>query len=402
MSRPVSIFGRLKPRPSRLSRRIAAGGAWVLVSFTLASLCAGARVRDYGIVVGDLPPGPLNAITDVAGVRVGHTTIREDDLRTGITVILPHPGNVFQEKVPAAVFVANAFGKFVGLSQVQELGVVETPIALTSTLSIWKVADALAEWVLEQPGNEEVRSVNPVVGECNDGYLSNIRRRAVGREAVRRALAAAHPGPVEEGAVGAGTGTVCLGFKGGIGTASRRLPSELGSWTVGVLVQSNFGGSLTIRGVPVGRLLGRHPYQDVSGGSANRGGSCIIVVATDAPLSSRQLRRLASRAPLGLARVGSYISHGSGDYVLAFSAHPEVRRRAGTEHPAAYPQLADDDLSPLFLAVVEGVEEAVLNSLFAAETTEGWQGRRVEALPRERVVELLRTYRALDRTAEGP
>lgn len=359
---------------------------------------AAARLRDYGIIVGEFPPGPLNAVTDVAGVHVGHATIREDDLRTGVTVVLPHSGNLFQEKVPAAVFVANAFGKFIGLSQIQELGVIETPIALTSTLSIWKVADALAEWVLEQPGNEEVRSVNPVVGECNDGYLSNIRRRAVGREALRRALAAARSGPVEEGAVGAGTGTICLGFKGGIGTSSRRLPPELGGWTVGVLVQTNFGGSLTIRGVPVGKLLGKFPFRDVLPGPVDRGGSCIMILATDAPLSSRQLRRLAARAPLGLARVGSYISHGSGDYVVAFSGHPAVRRRGGAEEVATYPELADAQLSPLFLATVEAVEEAILNSLFAAETTEGWKGRRVEALPRERVLELLRNYRVLGET----
>jgi len=358
------------------------------------AVAAHPRPRQLGVVTGILPPGPFNAITDVAGVRVGHATLVEgEEVRTGVTVILPHGGNLFQEKVPAAVAVFNGFGKLTGLSQVQELGSVETPIALTGTLSVWRVADALAEWVLEQPGNDEVTSVNPVVGECNDGALSDIRRRPVGRAEVRRALAAAASGPVAEGSVGAGTGTVCLGWKGGIGSASRQLPAALGGFKVGVLVQTNFGGALTIAGVPVGQLLGRYSFQQVL--ASDTGGSCVIVVATDAPLDARQLRRLAARAPLGLARVGSFASGGSGDYAIAFSAHPEMRRHHGARAVRSVPQLGEDALSPLFLAVIEATEEAVLNSLFAATPVTGRGGRTADALPVERVLELLRARGAL-------
>lgn len=358
------------------------------------AVAATPRPRQAGVVIGILPPGPLNAITDVSGVRVGHATLLEvEDVRTGVTVVLPHSGNTFQEKVPAAVAVFNGFGKLTGLSQVRELGGLETPIALTSTLSVWRVADALAEWVLEQPGNEEVTSVNPVVGECNDAHLSDIRRRPVGRAELRRALAAAAPGPVAEGSVGAGTGTTCLGWKGGIGTASRRLPPSLGGFTVGVLVQTNFGGALTIAGVPVGQTLGRYSFKQAL--DSDTGGSCMIVAATDAPADARQLQRLAARAPFGLARVGSFAASGSGDYAIAFSTHPEVRLRHGDRQARAVPRLGEDALSPLFLALIEATEEAVLNSLFAATTVTGRGGRTVEALPVERVLDILRARGAL-------
>ena len=353
------------------------------------------RAREAGVVVGILPTGPGNAITDVAGVRVGHRTVAEgEDVRTGVTVILPHQGNLFQEKVPAAVFVTNGFGKLTGVTQVEELGTLETPVALTSTLSVWRVADALAGWVLDQPGNEQVQSVNPVVGECNDGHLSNVRRRPVTAAHVLEALAAAGPGPVAEGCVGAGTGTMALGWKGGIGTASRRLPAELGGWTVGVLVQSNFGGLLTVAGVPVGVVLGRHAFAEVLR-PAVEDGSCMVVVATDAPLDARQLRRLAARTPLGIARVGGYASHGSGDYAVAFATHPEVRLSHGDRELRRAPVLADETLSPLFLAVVEATEEALLNSLFTAVTTRGREGRTGEALPLDKVVAMLRERGAL-------
>ena len=277
------------------------------------------RAREIGIVVGVLPPGPLNAITDVVGVRVGHQIIVEGEaIRTGVTAIIPHPGNVFQHKVPAAIVVGNGFGKLVGSTQVDELGTLETPVILTNTLSAFIAADALVAYTLTQEGNQNVGSVNPVVGETNDGYLNDIRAQRVRREDVLAAIAAADTGPIAEGSVGAGTGTRCLGWKGGIGTASRRLPESQGGYTVGVLVQSNFGGILTVNGAPVGKELGRYYLQDVVGESEPGDGSCILVVATDAPLDARQLKRLAKRALLGLAAVGSPMTHGSGDYVIAF------------------------------------------------------------------------------------
>jgi D-aminopeptidase len=327
-------------------------------------------------------------------VKVGHASVVSgDDLRTGVTVVLPHGGNLFRQKVPAAVFVANGFGKLTGSTQVEELGTLETPIALTGTLSVWKVADAVAEWVLEQPGNTAAVSVNPVVGECNDSGLSDIRRRPVGREPVRAALAAAAAGPVAEGSVGAGTGTQCLGWKGGIGTASRRLPASLGGWTVGALVQTNFGGVLTIAGVPVGKELGRFAFRQEL--STPEKGSCVVVVATDAPLDARQLKRLAARAPMGIARTGGFGSNGSGDYAIAFTAHPACRVPHEGRGVRTPPLLSDDDLSPLFLAAVESTEEAIVNSLFAATTVRGFGGREVEALPIDRVLEILRSHRAL-------
>lgn len=352
------------------------------------------RAREAGVEIGILPPGLLNAITDVAGVRVGHATLFSgDDLRTGVTVILPHGDNVFRQKVPAAVFVMNGFGKLTGSTQMDELGTLETPIALTGTLSTWRVADALAEWVLTLPGNADIRSVNPVVAECNDSVLSDVRRRPVGREQVLAALAAAAGGPVAEGSVGAGTGTICLGWKGGIGTSSRHLPAALGGWTVGVLVQTNFGGTLTIAGVPVGRELGRFAFRESLG--APEKGSCVVVLATDAPLDARQLKRLAARAPMGIARAGGFAANGSGDYAIAFSAHPGCRVPHEGHGVRTPPLLSDDDLSPLFLAAVEGTEEAIVNSLFAATSVRGFRGHEAEALPVDKVLEILRRRGAL-------
>lgn len=354
------------------------------------------RARRAGVVTGILRPGPLDAITDVEGVLVGHTTVSEgDDVRTGVTVIRPHPRNAFQEKVPAAVAVANGFGKLVGISQVGELGVLETPIALTGTLNAWRVADALAEWVLALPGNGDALSVNPVVGECNDGFLSDIRRRPVGPGHVVAALESASGGEVAEGCVGAGTGCCCLGWKGGIGTASRRVPPSLGGWTVGVLAQTNFnfGGVLTVAGIPVGVELGRHGFRDELANPEN--GSCMVVVATDAPLDARQLGRVARRVPMGLARAGSFASNGSGDYGIAFSTNRSCVARHEAPGLRRVELLPDEDLSQLFLATVEATEEAVLNSLFAATTTRGFMGHTVDALPIDRVVEILRRHRML-------
>ncbi len=336
------------------------------------------RVRDLGVVVGVLPAGPLNAITDVAGVAVGQTTlVRGADIRTGVTAILPHTGNLFSEKVRGAVFVGNAFGKLAGSTQVEELGEIETPILLTSTLNVPRVADALIDYMLALPGNEAVLSINPLVGETNDGYLNDIRSRVVGRDEVFAAIRGARGGAVEEGAVGAGTGTVAFGFKGGIGTSSRRLPAKLGGYTVGVLVQSNYGGVLTIAGAPVGRELGRYYLRDEL---ASADGSAMVVLATDAPIDPRNLKRLAARTMLGLGRTGSAASNGSGDYAIAFS----------TSHSNEL--LSNDAMSPLFLAAIEATEEAVYNSMLRATTTTGRAGHRVEALPVERTREILTKY----------
>lgn len=362
------------------------------------------RARDLGLEVGILPPGPLNAITDVAGVRVGQTTvIRGDRVRTGVTAILPHGGNLFREKVPAAIHVGNGFGKLMGSTQVNELGEIETPILLTNTLNVPRVADALIEWMIGLPGNEEVRSINPIVAETNDGFLNDIRGRHLGKDEVFAALRSAREGAVEEGSVGAGTGTVAFGFKGGIGTSSRLLPASLGGYTIGVLVQSNYGGVLTINGAPVGRELGRYYLKEQIEGrrigraqeiSDRADGSIIMVVATDAPLDHRQLRRLAERAMLGLARTGSSGSNGSGDYVIAFSTATENRIRAG-EAVRSLKGLGNDALSPLFQATIEATEEAIYNSLLRATTMTGRDGHRVEALPIEKTVEILRKYGAL-------
>lgn len=360
------------------------------------------RAREAGIKVGILPVGALNAITDVPGVAVGHTTIiRGENVRTGVTAVLPHQGNLFREKVPGAVFVGNGFGKLAGSTQVKELGEIETPILLTSTLSVPRVADALLDYMLSQPGNEEVQSVNALVGETNDGYLNDIRGRHVTAADVMNAIKGAKEGPVAEGAVGAGTGTVAFGFKGGIGTSSRKLPQNLGGYTAGVLVQTNFGGVLTINGAPVGRELGQYYLknsvgQSVSDAAPVADGSIIIVIATDAPIDARNLNRMAARAMMGLARTGAAGSNGSGDYAIAFSTSPDVRIRvssnpADLNSPRNVKLLPNDALSPLFLGVIEATEEAIYNSLFRAQTLTG-RGRTVPALPLEKTLEILRKY----------
>jgi D-aminopeptidase len=349
------------------------------------------RARNYGISPGVLSPGKWNAITDVEGVSVGHRTlVVGDSIRTGVTVIKAHPGNLFQEKVPAAVSVGNGFGKAIGFTQVRELGNLETPVALTNTLSVFTAADALVDHMLALPGNAQVRSVNPVAGETNDGWLNDIRGRHVQEQHVLEALDASASGPVEEGNVGAGTGTLCLGFKGGIGTASRKLAPYRGGYTVGVLVQTNFGGDLTILGVPVGRELQKQP---VAQHQAKQDGSCMIVIATDAPLSARNLERLAKRSFLALGKVGSYMSNGSGDYAIAFSTHPDCRILYRPEEPLElYPDLGNNAMSPLFQAVVEAAEEAIYNSLFKASDMSGQRGRVARALPLERTLEILDVY----------
>jgi D-aminopeptidase len=352
------------------------------------------RARDLGITVGILPIGELNAITDVPGVLVGHTTlVRGDNIRTGVTAILPHSGNLFQEKVPGAVFVGNGFGKLAGSTQVNELGEIETPILLTSTLSVPRVADFLMDYMLGLPGNDKVQSINPVVAETNDGYLNDIRSRNISRDDVFAAIKGAKGGPVGEGSVGAGTGTVAFGFKGGIGTASRKLPQRFGGFTVGVLVQTNFGGVLTINGAPVGQELGRYYLKDELAVPAD--GSVIIVIATDAPLDSRNLSRMAARAMMGLARTGAAGTNGSGDYAIAFSTATDVRIKSAGPSEANLVRntktLTNDAMSPMFLAVIEATEEAIYNSLFRATTTSG-RGHTVEALPLDRTVEVLRKH----------
>ena len=348
------------------------------------------RARDLGIRIGVMEPGPLNAITDVGGVLVGQMTIIQgDDVRTGVTAILPHAGNMFQEKVAGAVHVFNAFGKLVGSTQVNELGQIETPILLTNTLSVWGAAAALTDWMLALPGNEEVRSINPVVGETNDGWLNDIRGRHVKAEDVRRTLESARGGPVEEGTVGAGTGTVAFGWKGGIGTSSRVAPASAGRYTVGVLVQTNFGGNLTIAGAPVYREL-QPARRGASAREEKRNeadGSCMMVVATDAPLDARQLMRLAKRATFGLARSGSSGSNGSGDFVIAFSTTTKIPE--GSQASVPTQMLSEEALSPLFEAVIEATEEAIDNSLLRATTVTGRDGHVIEALPIERLKEIL-------------
>ncbi len=349
------------------------------------------RLRGLGVRPGVLPPGKWNAITDVAGVRVGHKTLIEgESIRTGVTAILPHGGNLFQKKVPAAVYVGNGFGKAAGFLQVRELGNLETPIILTNTLAVGTAVEAVVSWTLAQSGNEEVRSVNAVVGETNDGHLNDIRARRVSAKDVVAAIEAASSGPVQEGSVGAGAGTVALGWKGGIGTSSRVLPQKLGGYTVGVLVQSNFGGLLTIDGVRVGELLGRYAYREELEGSQPRGedGSCMIVLATDAPLSARNLERLARRAILGLARTGSFMSNGSGDFVIAFSTR-NLEDHSPGKALRQFEELHNDFVSPLFLAAVESVEEAVYNSLLKATTVTGHSQHTVEAIPVERLRKIL-------------
>jgi D-aminopeptidase len=363
------------------------------------------RAREAGVIVGVLPTGPLNAITDVSGVLVGHSTmVRDGSINTGVTAILAHGGNLFREKVPGAVFIGNAFGKLAGSTQVNELGEIETPIMLTSTLNVPRVADAVMDYMLELRGNEDVQSINPLVAETNDGYLNDIRGRHIGRDAVFGAIKNARGGMVEEGAIGAGTGTVAFGWKGGIGTASRRLPQTLGGYTIGVLVQSNFGGILTINGAPVGRELGRYYLKEElekanakNSAPNSADGSIIIVIATDAPVDHRNLHRLAARSMLGLARTGAAGTNGSGDYAIAFSTAPELRIRStgnNRNQKLNVTLLSNDAMSPLFLAVIEATEEAIYNSLFRATTTSG-RSHTVEALPLDRTLEILRKYGAL-------
>jgi D-aminopeptidase len=350
------------------------------------------RARELGLAPGVFSPGPLNAITDVAGVSVGHATlIVGDSVRTGVTVVVPHGGNVFQDKVPGAVFVGNAFGKLAGSTQVEELGTIETPVALTNTLSVGAAMEGLVQWTLGQAGNQDVRSVNALVGETNDGGLNDIRGQHVRPQHVLEALKAATTGSVTEGSVGAGTGTQAFGWKGGIGTASRKLPASQGGYTLGVIVQSNYGGVLTMGGAPVGQLLGRYAYQPRPEKPEFGDGSCMIVVATDAPIDARDLKRLAARAIFGLARTGSSYSNGSGDFAVAFSTVPELRTRFGSAAPQARTLLPTDGVSALFQAALEATEEAVYNSLLKATSVTSRFGRS-EALPVDRVREILGRY----------
>lgn len=349
------------------------------------------RAADYGIKIGVLPTGANNAITDVKGVKVGHTTIiNGDSIRTGVTAIVPHDGNIFQDKVPAAIFLGNGFGKLAGYSQVAELGNMETPIVLTNTLSVAAGLEGLIDYTLQMKGNEKIGSVNGLVGETNDGYLNDIRGQHVKKEDVLSAIRKAATGKVLEGNVGAGTGTVCFGFKGGIGTSSRKLPASLGGYTVGVLVQSNFGGVLEINGAPVGQELKKFSFSNQL--LNNVDGSCMIIVATDAPMDSRNLYRLAKRAFLGLGKTGGIASNGSGDYVVAFSTNEKSRIPHDGGKVLQMPVLSNDAASPLFLAAIEATEEAIINSMFAAQTMKGNKGNEVQSLPLEKVIPILKKY----------
>jgi D-aminopeptidase len=383
-------------RGLRLVTWLMAGAAAVAAGKGPAQSAARPRARDLGVVVGVFPAGPLNAITDVRGVRVGHVTLFEgDNVRTGVTAIVPHDGNVFQDKVAGAVFVGNAFGKLAGSTQVEELGTIETPILLTNTLGVPAAMEGAVAFTLAQEGNGRVQSVNALVGETNDGGLNDIRGRHVSREHALGAIRSATGGVVEEGSVGAGTGTRCFGWKGGIGTASRVLPTRYGGYTLGVLVQTNFGGVLSVAGAPVGRELGRMPFttavEQGGPGLMSTDGSCLIVAATDAPVDARDLRRIAARAVFALARTGSSYSNGSGDYAVAFSTSPEMRTRFGESAPRARSILPPDGVSPLFQAVLEATEEAVYNSLFRATTVTSRFGT-AEAIPIDRVREVLQRY----------
>jgi D-aminopeptidase len=386
---------------------MAHGFVAVVVSLVLASSVSAQstssntrpRASDLGLKVGILPTGPLNAITDVAGIEVGHTTIiNGDNVRTGVTAVLPHSGNLYRDKVPGAIFVGNGFGKLTGSTQVDEMGEIETPIVLTNTASVPRVADAVTTYILTLPGNENVLSVNPVVGETNDGYLNDIRGRHITPDDVFAAIKKAKNGPVEEGNVGAGTGTVAFGWKGGIGTSSRKLPQNLGGYTVGVLVQTNFGGVLSIAGAPVGQELGQyylHNELQEGSGKDKADGSCMIVIATDAPIDARNLRRLAARAWLGMARTGSAASNGSGDYAIAFSTAPQLRIHTSEKSPTRHAELLTNDaMSPLFLAVIEATEEAIYNSMFRATTMSG-NGHTVEELPIDKTIEILKEHRCI-------
>jgi D-aminopeptidase len=356
------------------------------------------RARDVGLVVGIFPTGELNAITDVSGVKVGHATVIEgDDIRTGVTAIIPGPGNLYTHPMPAWIHVGNGYGKLIGETQVRELGEIETPILLTCTLCVWSAANALKEWVYDQPGMGE-HTVNPIVGETNDARVNNMWADPVQREHVFEALNNANEGPVAEGSVGAGTGTQAFGWKGGIGTSSRVLPDSLGGYTVGVLVQTNYGGVLTMNGAPVGRELGAYSFADELAASTNdenqEDGSIMIVVATDAPLNARNLNRLAMRAIMGLGSTGSFASNGSGDYVIAFSTHPGLRQPRETDAPVTKPELVNTSMSPLFAATAEATEEAVYNAIFKATTVTSSRGTR-EAIPIDKLREILEKYKVL-------
>ena len=383
-------------------RFIGVAAFWLLASSVCAqSVSSNTRPRasDLGLKVGVLPTGPLNAITDVAGVEVGHTTIiTGDNVRTGVTAILPHSGNLYRDKVPGGIFVGNGFGKLTGSTQVDEMGEIETPIVLTNTASVPQVADAVTTYILSSPGDEDVLSVNPVVGETNDGYLNDIRGRHITPDDVFAAIKKAKSGPVEEGNVGAGTGTVAFGWKGGIGTSSRKLPQNLRGYTVGVLVQTNFGGVLSIAGAPVGQELGRyylHNELQEGSGKDKADGSCMMVIATDAPIDARNLRRLAARAWLGMARTGSAASNGSGDYAIAFSTASQLRIHTSEKPPTRQIELLTNDaMSPLFLAAIEATEEAIYNSMFRATTMSG-NGHTVERLPIDKTIEILKEHRSI-------
>ena len=386
-----------------MARGFVAVAASLLLASSISAQSTGSNARprasDLGLKVGILPTGPLNAITDVAGVEVGHTTIISgDNVRTGLTAVLPHSGNLYRDKVPGAIFVGNGFGKLTGSTQVDEMGEIETPIVLTNTASVPRVADAVTTYILTLPGNENVLSVNPVIGETNDGYLNDIRGRHITPDNVFAAIKKAKTGPVEEGNVGAGTGTVAFGWKGGIGTSSRKLPQNLGGYTVGVLAQTNFGGVLSIAGAPVGQELGRYYLHDElqeGSGKDKADGSCMIVIATDAPIDARNLRRLAARAWLGIARTGSAASNGSGDYAIAFSTAPQLRIHTSEKPPTRHVELLTNDaMSPLFLAVIEATEEAIYNSMFRATTMSG-NGHTVEELPIDKTIEILRKHRSI-------
>ena len=378
----------MKSRKSKTMRRFISIVAAVAVGLSLVAQQK--TLREWGFATGIFETGPNNAITDVPGVTVGHVTcIEGDSIRTGVTAIVPHQGNVFRNKVPAAIYVGNGFGKLAGVTQVRELGNIETPIVLTNTLSVAAGIEGLVRYTLAQPGNEHVRSVNAVVGETNDGGLNKIQQMHITPQMVIQAINRAHGGPVEQGCVGAGTGTVCFGFKGGIGTSSRRLPQSLGGYTIGVLAQTNYGGILEIDGVQVGQRLGKFAYADHVRKDQDVDGSCMMVVITDAPLDSRNLERIAKRAMMGLAKTGGIASDGSGDYVIALSVAPQnlipvdAKRLTSTV-------LANDEMSPLFAATIEATAEALWNSLFMAQTMTGYRGKRVESLPVDRVLDLLR------------
>lgn len=354
------------------------------------------RARDYGIEIGVFKTGKYNSITDVEGVKVGHTTlIIGDSIRTGVTAILPHAGNIFQLKVPASIYIGNGYGKLTGYSQVKELGNIETPIILTNTLSVPTASNALISYTLALPDNQNVRSVNPIVGETNDGWLNDIRGRHIKEEHVLNAIDNAKDGIVEEGNVGAGTGTVCFGFKGGIGTSSRTIPASLGGYTVGVLVQTNFGGVLEINGVPIGKELNNYPYHDKILEDAD--GSCMIVVITNAPLESRNLERLAKRAIMGMAKTGGIASNGSGDYVIAVStAKNNLIPNSNESLFYKSEVLRNNDVSPLFLAIIEATEEAIINSLFVAKTMMGRDSHEVASMPIEKVIEIMKKYKKIN------